>query len=223
MTSTKNPQSSKNIYPQKPKGAINEHLPYRSRQDKGALTIARLSVSQPAAVNKVTRALGENNTGVRLQNHNNQETRLVKATFWLEPRVKREIQRRAEDKGLSFSSVGAMICREWVEQDIFKQNTGLLELKQRQIIREELRAFGDRLVFFLMHIAFASEQSRILITNVLGRVLKLIGAPQESFHKMVDDSARLARRNIIKKTPQLKSLIEEWKASLEEENKNKSN
>jgi hypothetical protein len=80
----------------------------------------------------------------------------------------------------------------------------------RQIIREELRAFGNRVVFFLMRIAFAAEQARILIANVLHHMLKREGVPQEHFHEMVDQSNKLARRNIIQKTPQLKTLLTEW-------------
>lgn len=80
----------------------------------------------------------------------------------------------------------------------------------RQIIREELRSFGNRIVFFLMRIAMASEQARILVTNVLHHILKREGVPQERFHELVDQSNKLARRNIIQKTPQLKTLLKEW-------------
>lgn len=87
----------------------------------------------------------------------------------------------------------------------------------RQIIREELRAFGNRVVFFLMRIAFAAEQARILVTNVLDSLLKREGVAQEHFHKLVDQSNRMARRNIIQKTPQLKTLLKEWDGLYPEE------
>jgi hypothetical protein len=71
----------------------------------------------------------------------------------------------------------------------------------------------NRIVFFLMRIAFASEQARILISNVLKWVLTLAGVDQKSYYTMVDDSNKMAKRNIITKTPQLKSLLEEWENS----------
>ena len=100
-----------------------------------------------------------------------------------------------------------------MKSDIHRQQGALAELKQRQMIREELTAFGGRVVFFLMRIAFSAEQARILITNVLKLVLKLTGHDQKSYYTLVDESAKLAKRNILRKTPQLKSLIEEWEAS----------
>jgi len=35
------------------------------------------------------------------------------------------------------------------------------------MFREELQAFGHRIVFFLLRIAFSAEQARILVTNSL--------------------------------------------------------
>jgi cysteinyl-tRNA synthetase len=60
------------------------------------------------------------------------------------------------------------------------------------------------------------EQGRILITNILERVLRRDGVPVQRIHNLVDQSDKLARRNIIQKTPKLRSLIEEWEASLTE-------
>ena len=77
-------------------------------------------------------------------------------------------------------------------------------------MREELLAFGNRIVFFLMKIAFPAEQARILITNVLKWVVKLAGLDLKAYYKMVDDSSSLARKNIIAKTPQIKDLMEKW-------------
>lgn len=89
----------------------------------------------------------------------------------------------------------------------------------RKLLREELRLFGNRLVFFLMRIAFASEHARILVANILDRVLRLTGADHTAFTSIIDKSNKKARRNIIAKTPHIKSLLDEWEASYKESGK----
>ena len=152
----------------------------------------------------------------RSQNHSNPKRKTVPLQLWVKPVVKAEIQRTAEREGLSASKVGAAFLEQSIQSDIRTQHEALLYPIIRQIIREELRAFGNRLVFFLMRIAFASEQSRILITNVLDRVLRREGAPEQTLTNLVDQSNKLARRNIIQKTPQIKTLLEEWENSFQD-------
>jgi hypothetical protein len=78
-------------------------------------------------------------------------------------------------------------------------------------------ARSERLVFFLMRIAFAAEQTRILVTNILDRILKGNGADPNTFNSLVDKSNKMAKRNIIARTPEMKSLMEEWFAAQSEE------
>jgi hypothetical protein len=68
-----------------------------------------------------------------------------------------------------------------------------------------------------MRIAFAAEQTRILVTNILNRFLKHQGVPDEIFNDLVDKSNKMAKRNIIARTPEMKSLMEEWFAYEPEE------
>jgi hypothetical protein len=77
--------------------------------------------------------------------------------------------------------------------------------------------FGNRIIFFLMRIAFAAEQARILITNVLHRMLSRMGIPNDKFNEIIDKSNKIARRNIITRAPEIKTLIEEWEASHEDD------
>ena len=119
----------------------------------------------------------------------------------------------AKLKHLSLSQVGNIACRYYVNATIERQHAEALSTVLRSIIREELQAFGHRIVFFLMRIAFSAEQARILVTNVLKLVVKLSGGDQKSYYTLVDESGKLAKRNILAKTPQLKTLIEEWEAS----------
>jgi len=140
----------------------------------------------------------------------------VPLTLWVKPPLKETLTHIAKREGLSISSVGKAGLEEWVHQKLHNQHEALLYPLVRQAIREELLAFGNRIVFFLMRIAFASEQSRILITNILDRILKREGAPETTLYNLVDRSNTLAKRNIIKKTPQLQTLLDEWEASVTE-------
>ena len=148
--------------------------------------------------------------GVRANKTIPAKVKLVHTTLHLHPLVRAELERRAATECLSVSRVGATLLETAIRQDIHSQYNSLLQPMLRQIIREELRAFGNRIVFFLMRIAFSAEQARILIANVLHHILKREGVPEEDFHEVVDKSNKLARRNIIQKTPQLKTLLKEW-------------
>jgi hypothetical protein len=145
------------------------------------------------------------------------KVKLVHTTLHLHPLVRAELERRATTEFLSVSHVGATLLETAIRQDIHSQYKSLLQPMLRQIIREELRAFGNRVVFFLMRIAFAAEQTRILVTNVLDKTLKREGVSQERFHELVDHSNKMARRNIIQKTPQLKTLLKAWDGLYPEE------
>jgi hypothetical protein len=144
----------------------------------------------------------------------------VKLTVWMKQPVYEEILRIASRTQLSLSKIGATALEEWIHQCIHRQQDALFYPKLRQIIREERQASENRIIFFLMRIAFAAEQSRILITNVLHRLLRfLIKEPQEveqTFTTLVDQSNSMARRNIILKTPHIKTLLEEWEASYQD-------
>jgi hypothetical protein len=115
---------------------------------------------------------------------------------------------------LSLSQVGKTGLGQWAHQRLHDQHEALLYPVIRQLIRDELRAFGNRIAFFLMRIAFAAEQTRILVTNILDRMLKTSGVEPQIFNSLVDQSSKMARRNIIARSPQIKSLMDEWFASL---------
>jgi hypothetical protein len=216
MEYTKHTQKSRNIFSQQ-SFSPNGVQPLRGvGQDKGIPTFARTASTQPDPMKKDTRAHSLNKDRDRSQNTSKRKLRAVKATTWLNPLVKAELERKAALTGLSLSKVMAAALEEWVQQDIHRQYNALLHPMIRQVIREEFRSFGNRMVFFLMRIAFASEQSRILITNILDRILRREEAPEQTLTTLVDQSNKMARRNIIQKTPQIKSLLEEWENSFQD-------
>jgi hypothetical protein len=147
------------------------------------------------------------------QPHTKHQKTTEKVTLWVKPAVKAELKRLAGMDELTVSKTGATLLEGAIHQQIHTQHALLLEPIIEQTVRKELRSFGNRLVFFLMRSAFASEQARILVTNVLDRILRREGVGEPTLTSLIDQSNKLARRNIIHKSPQLQTLLEEWEAA----------
>lgn len=146
--------------------------------------------------------------------------KLVHTTLWLHPDSRAELERIAKREGLSLSSIGAEVVDEWVRHNIHKQYSTLIQPILRQIIREEIQVSDNRKVFFLMRIAYTTEQARIIIINLAKLLITtLLRLPLEKFEKLIDDSDKMARRKITEKSPQMKALLDEWKGSSLPENK----
>jgi hypothetical protein len=219
MTSNGKPQLETYVFSQQSNGAAGSVRDAAVRQVKGVLTNAPGASGQPAPLTIPSRPQPLDTKIYRANKRDPEKVKLVHTTLHLHPLVRAELERRAGEAALSVSSVGAALLEVAIRQDIHRQHASVLKPMLRQIIREELRRFGDRIVFFLMRIAMAAEQARILVTNVLDSLLKREGVSSERFHELVDESSTLARRNITQKTPQLKSLLAEWEAEWAAENK----
>ncbi len=179
------------------------------RQDKPLPQTPRVGTTQPDPVKTPHRANLLNNDLYRSQNIFTGKFKAVKATTWLHPLVKNELERTAALWEVSLSKVMAVALEEWVHQSINTQHDAVLFPMIRQVIREELRSFGDRIVHFLMRIAVAIEAARILIANVLDRML--LSNPDEYTH-LIERSDTLARQKVMDKIPQVKPLVEKWNA-----------
>ena len=213
LPNNKTSQLHQNIYTQQQNQKTPATKPRDVGQDKGSATQALPASVQPGSVNARSRAEYLKTKSPRSQNQSYTRAKLIHTTIWLKPLVRAELERIAKTENMSISQVGATACEDWVRFNIHRQQNALVETRLRHMIREELQAFGHRIVFFLMRIAFSAEQARILITNVLKLVLTLTGHDQKSYYGLVDESAKLAKRNIIRRTPQLKALLAEWEGS----------
>jgi hypothetical protein len=164
-----------NIYTeqQKPKKPAKESTDVR--QDKGFLTIALSASHQPGSLEKGSRAEDLYSKTTRVQKRSPARVKLIHTTIWLHPIIRAEFERIAKRENLSVSQVGATACEEWVRYNTHRQHESVLIPALRQVMREELTAFGNRIVYFLLKIAFPIEQANILITNVLKWVYKLVG------------------------------------------------
>jgi hypothetical protein len=184
------------------------------RQDKGHFPNAPAEVGQPAPFFKGAGARAMKTKTTRTQKITTTRVKLVHSTFHLEPLVRSDMERIAQEKGLSLSQVGNIGWKFYANATLEERYEATLSTQLRQIIREELRAFGHRMIYFLLRIAFAAEHARLLITNVLKVLLQTRGRYDEKhFHTLVNNSAKQAKSNIISNTPQHKSLLEKFWAS----------
>ena len=141
----------------------------------------------------------------------------VKVTLWVKPEVKAELKRLAGMDGLTVSKTGATFLEEAIHQKLHIQHAMLLQPIIEQTVRKELRTFGNRLVFFLMRIAFASEQARILITNVLDRILRREAVTAETFTVSLTKATKWHGEISSTRRRRCKSLLEEWEGLLKHE------
>jgi hypothetical protein len=214
MVIKRKPQTQRNIYTNQQNQTTPAKKIRNVWQDKGARDRARAVADQPAPLAKGQRALSMNNQKVRSQKGNSIRVKLIHTTLHLDPVGRGALEEAAEEGGLSISAVGNQVVHDWAISRGEQKYKTTLKAELRQMFREELAAFGHRIVFFLMRIAISAEQGRILITNSVKLILQMRGKYDEkTYLTMVDDSAKLARRNVLKKTPQLKSLLEEWETS----------
>ena len=134
----------------------------------------------------------------------------IKLTLWVKPAVKHEVQCIAEAEGLTVSRTGAAALEEWLARRSHIQHRGIFQPMIEQAIAKEMRAYSSRIAMLLVRSMFASEQTRALATNILGRQP---GVTQPVLDHILDGTSDTAKRNITRMTPQLASLIaqiEQW-------------
>ncbi len=80
-----------------------------------------------------------------------------------------------------------------------------------------MRSYSSRLALLLVRVAFASEQTRSIVTNILSRQP---GVSTNILTTILDGSSKAAKRNIAHKTPQLEDIVaevEQWFAERDAE------
>jgi hypothetical protein len=216
MLNTKVPQFHSDIYQDQPKNQRRKtaragdyaEVP----QDKGHFQNAPSEAAEPAPFANGEGARALNTKAIRVQKTKTGRTKLIHSTVHYEPRVREGLEQIAEKKGLSFSEVCNASGRFFIDAEIEKQHAETLRDIVRQIIREELRAFGDRIFKSLSRIALSAEQGKLLTTNALKFVLRVAGVDQKTYVTLVNESGHQARRNVLSNTPHYKAFFEESKA-----------
>jgi hypothetical protein len=218
LQTPKTPHSSHNIFQNQSniptaenRRTAREEDARQRRQVKGVLTDARAQAHEPAPLFKGSRARAKNTESPRAQKTNPTRVKLQHTTLHLHPLARRVLEQEASDAEVSISSLGAQVLYDWALSTIEQQQATSLKAELRQIIREELAAFGHRLIYFLRRIAFSAEHARLLATNVLKILLQSRGRYDEKhFHTLVDTTAKTAKRNILRNTPQSKADLEQF-------------
>jgi hypothetical protein len=212
MASNGKPQLLKQIFSQQPKGGGAETLDASVRQDKARIASAREATRQPAALTKFTRAQPLNSKPTRSQNRPTRNRKAQKLTLWVDPIVKEELERRAKREGLSLSKSGAAFLKRSLQQDIDLEYSALLTPIIEAAIDKRMGARDARLAFLLARNAFSSEQTRSLVTNVLGRQS---GMTEETLKTILAMTKRTAKGNLTRRNPELEELIAVIKQWLE--------
>jgi hypothetical protein len=150
----------------------------------------------------------------RSQNKPNPKRKTVQLTLWVKPIVIAELKRIAASEGLSVSATGAAILEKAMQTNLDMQYGALLQPVIREAITNQMRSMSTRLAFLLVRVAFASEQTRSLVTNVLGRQQ---GVTPAVLNDILDSSSKAAKGKITHRTPQLEDLIAEVERWFQEE------
>jgi hypothetical protein len=157
------------------------------------------------------------NTGAaRSKNKPNPKRKTVHLTLWVDPIVKRELQRVAEQEGLTVSKTGAVFLKQALQNNANMQYSDLLTPIIETAIDKRMLSRDARLAWLLVRVAFDAGQTRSLVANILGRQQ---GMTEDMLKNILAMSQRTAKENITRKTPQLAELmeaVEKWLAEEEE-------
>jgi hypothetical protein len=214
MSNTIQPHFSQNVFLRESHSVIRKQQNLGVGQDKGASKRARIATAQPAPRGRVTRSQELTNDTPRSQNKATPKRKTIHLTLWVKPIVKTELQRLAGQEGLSVSSVGAAFLEKAMQTNLDLQYGALLQPVIREAITKQMRSMSTRLAFLLVRVAFASEQTRSLATNILGRQQ---GVTPSVLNEILDGSSKAAKGKITHRTPQLEELIAEVEQWFQEE------
>ena len=137
----------------------------------------------------------------------------MQVAAWVKPEIKAELQRIAKQDGLSLSQTCASLLAEAIRQKLHVQHAVLLQPIIEQAIRKELRSIRSRLALLLARSAYESGQTKRLVVQLLKRN----GVNQVMLKAMLEDASRGARTSLLRKTPQLETVLADVAAWLAEE------
>jgi hypothetical protein len=210
-------QSAKNIFQSQSNGVLSEALNAAVMQDKARMKSARIGTRQPASLQNPMRAHGLNTGAARSKNKPTPKRQTVQLTLWVDPIVKRELQRVAEQEGLTVSKTGAAFLKQALQNNVNMQYSELLTPTIETAIDKRMRSRDARLAWLLVRVAFDAGQTRSLVANILGRQQ---GMTEDMLKTILAMSQRTAKGNITRKTPQTAELmeaVEKWLNAEDEE------
>jgi len=136
----------------------------------------------------------------------------VQVSAWVNPAIKGELKRIASQEGLSLSQTCAALLAEAIRQRLHIQHAVLLQPIIEQAIRKQMRSVTTRLALLLARGAYESGQTKRLMVHLL----KHSRVNQVVLKAMLEDASRGARSSLLRKTPQLETVLTEVEAWLSE-------
>ncbi len=209
-------QSAKNAFQTQSHSHFQTQTHGDVRQDKGRISSARIGTQQSAPHQNPMRPHELNTGAARSKNKPTLKRKTVHLTLWVEPIVKRELQRIAQEEGLTVSKTGAALLKQALQNNVDMHYSALLTPIIESVIQKEMRSRDARLAWLLVRVAFDTGQARSLVTNILGRQQ---GMTEDILKNILAMSQRTAKGNITRRTPQIAELmeaVEKWLAEDEE-------
>jgi hypothetical protein len=217
MASNGKPQFVNNVFPLQSNGAAEKRFDASVVQDKARFARVRAATRQPVPRTKNTREQPLNNKLPRTQNSPIRTKRTKKLTLWVEPIVKDELERIAKREGLSLSKSGAAFLKRSLQQNIDLAYSALLTPIIESAIDRRMRARDARLAWLIARNIFASEQTRAVAANILGRQQ---GMTEETLKTILAMTKRSAQSTLTRRNPELEELlaaVKQWVDRAEQE------
>jgi len=214
MVSTGKPQFLRQVFLLQSNVAAGEAVDASVGQDKARISSAREASPQPAAETKRTRARPLDSSRARSTNQNSHKSRTEKLTAWVNPLVKSELQRLAAQEGLSLSAITAAFLEQALQHNVDMHYSALLEPIIKSAIRKELQGNNDRLASLLVRNAFETNQTRALVTNILGRQP---GMKEETLKTILTMTRNAAKGTLTQHSEEFAELIATVKKFLDSE------
>jgi hypothetical protein len=223
MASNGKPQSVNNVFSQQSNGAVDERIQRFGGQDKTALARGHAATPQPEPHANSARSQPLNNNLQRAKKHGSTKRQTEQLILWVKPIVKADLKRIADREGISLSKAGGTLLSRALQQNIDMQYHALLTPVIETAIRKEIRSLSNRLAMLLARTLFASEQTRVIDTNILARLQDKPVMTEEKLKEILSMSQKAAKGNLSRKTPpELIAAIEQWLLTKDEE-KDKAN
>jgi hypothetical protein len=217
MASNGKPQFLRNVFSLQSNVAAGEAVDASVGQDKTALPRGHAATPQPEPHANTARSQPLDTKTTRTKKHGSSKRRTVHLVLWVNPIVKAELQRIADREGLSMSKAGGALLSRALQQNIDMRYNAFLTPIIETVIKKEIRSFSNRIAMLLARTLFASEQTRSLTTNILGRQP---GITEDLLKHILAMSQKAAKGNLSRKTsPELVVAIEQWLLFLDEEEK----
>lgn len=136
----------------------------------------------------------------------------VQLSLWVSPQEKAELERIAATEKLTVSKTGRAFIAEMLRQKLQTQQAAL----QEPIIDRIVSKNTKHLAFLVTRDAFTNEHTREITINILNN---LPGMTQSIAHDIVTRSADAAKRKMLRRTPQLATILQEVERWFQEENR----